>query len=204
MRAQSTLTRVLNKNVDITCKLMLMDKEVRYVLLDWSGTIGIPTTRNHFTRTGSHRDLYPGVVDMLRKLKREGYGIGILSNTSTSKEDMVRGLKKAKLTHLFDVGVYSSEELRWGCGQKPCSDIFEEGWRRVRRRHPSIHRKSEVLYVGDQYLMDVCGAKNFGFHAALVADDSDDAGGWRYRLAEMAGIQDVLVGKITDLEQYLL
>jgi HAD superfamily hydrolase (TIGR01509 family) len=100
--------------------------------------------------------LNPGVVDCLSTLKRDGYKIGVISNTGRTWGRALIGLqKKYGIQDFFDVLSFSDE-----IG--------------VRKPHPAIFKKTleglklpaeKVLHVGDNVLDDVSGAKSVGMRA---------------------------------------
>jgi len=100
--------------------------------------------------------LNPGVVDCLSTLKRDGYKIGVISNTGRTWGRALIGLqKKYGIQDFFDVLSFSDE-----IG--------------VRKPHPAIFKKTleglklpaeKVLHVGDNVLDDVSGARGVGMRA---------------------------------------
>lgn len=164
-------------------------KGIKYVLLDWGGTIGKTGCRRHFVKTG--KGLLPNSFRALKQLRRK-YDLGILSNTDVSDKHMAAGLKRSKLTGVFSVQVYSSDK---GMCSKPCQPIFQRAWAAIKKRHPGI-QKGQVMYVGNNYFHDVVPAWRFGFKTTLVSNGDDDI---IYRLARLAGVQDKAVENICDL-----
>ena len=166
---------------------------IKHILLDWGGTIGRAGARRYFVATG--RGLLPEAKRALRQLHMRA-DLGIVSNTSVSRRAMAQGLRKAQLSRLFPVQVYSSDA---GLCSKPCRPILERAWRRLKRRDPSL-RKSQVLFVGNDYFQDILPAWEFGFQTALVRNGPVDL---VYYLALLGGVQDLAVGSIAELPQKL-
>ena len=166
-----------------------------FILFDWSGTLGFPGRRDSFVKNGTA--MLPGAKKALLALsKRDDVaGLGLLSNTKTTSAEMKRGLKKSGLDRIFKVQVYSSDE-NLKCG-KPCTDIFQRGWEQIRHvAKDTIHRRSQVLYVGNNYMSDVVGAHRYGFRTALVSNGPDDVV-WRF--AKLAGLQDLTLKNVAEL-----
>ena len=165
-------------------------KGIKYILFDWGGTIGISGCRQHFVSRG--KGMLPGAEEALRLLHRQKVGLGILSNTEFTDRQMAQGLKKSGLWRLFPVQVYSSDP---GVCRKPCRPIFQGAWDLIKKRHPKL-RRDQTLYVGNNYFHDVVPAWNFGFKTALVSNGEND---FIYRLAGIAGVQDMLIQSLAEL-----
>jgi putative hydrolase of the HAD superfamily len=100
--------------------------------------------------------LNPGIADCLKTLKKDGYKIGIISNTGrTWGRALIELQKKYGIQGFFDVLSFSDE-----IG--------------VRKPNPAIFKKTldglklpaeKVLHIGDNVLDDVSGAKSVGMRA---------------------------------------
>jgi HAD superfamily hydrolase (TIGR01662 family) len=103
-----------------------------------------------------HFTLYEDVRDVLRALRRDGYRIGLISNTQRSLSVFERHFE---LDGLFDVAISSSEHGF----MKPHRSIFEEGLRRAGVR------AGEAVMVGDSVPHDIEGALRLGMRGVLIA-----------------------------------
>lgn len=103
-----------------------------------------------------HFSLYEEVPDVLRALHREGYSIGLISNTQRSLTEFERHFD---LSGLFSVAISSSDHGY----MKPHPSIFEEGMRRIGVS------PAEAAMVGDSVPHDIAGARSAGMRAILVS-----------------------------------
>lgn len=165
--------------------------DIKFILFDWSGTLGEPGMRKQFVSNGK-KGWLPFVPETLWTLSKHGVKLGILSNTQTSAKDMARGFRKAGMTRLFPVQVYSSDE---NMCSKPCQPILEEAWRQIHRKYPSI-KKHQVMYVGNNYFTDVWPAARYGFKTGLVSNGDGDV---IFQLAQLMGMQDVALLSVAEL-----
>lgn len=110
--------------------------------------------------------VYADVIPILKQLKGDGYSIGIISNWGCSLFSI---LSHHHLTPLVDCLVISAIAH---CA-KPSPAIFEIA---LERMHTSA---SSALYIGDNYLHDVIGARAAGIfpilldRSALISDVMD-------------------------------
>lgn len=103
-----------------------------------------------------HRELRPGVGEMLEALSQAGYKLGVISNT-------------ASIYSVFDVledygirGYFRDVTLSSVTGyRKPHPHIFEISLRQMQST------AAESCYVGDTLSRDIIGAKQAGFGAAV-------------------------------------
>ena len=112
----------------------------------------------YYSHIYSSRKVFPDVVNTLQALKGSGVRMGIVSNTTNPGFMKDYEKKKMGLDSFFEFSVYSSEVL-W---RKPNAFIFESAINRL-DLYPG-----EILFVGDDYKMDVVGAKDAGMPAAWV------------------------------------
>jgi putative hydrolase of the HAD superfamily len=103
-----------------------------------------------------HFSLYEEVAEVLRDLHRDGYLIGLISNTHRSLETFERHFE---LHGLFAAAISSSDHGY----MKPHPSIFEEGLRRV------DVAANESVMVGDNLAHDIAGARAVGMRGILVA-----------------------------------
>jgi HAD superfamily hydrolase (TIGR01509 family) len=93
--------------------------------------------------------LYDDVLPTLESLKKQGFILGLISNIS---------MDRAGLERLLDVTVTAQDV---GVG-KPETIIFETALKQAGLT------ASEAIYIGDQYEVDVLGARRAGMKAILI------------------------------------
>lgn len=103
-----------------------------------------------------HRELRPGVKEMLDALKARGYRIGVISNTASlySVFDVLEGY--GIRDYMEDVTLSSVTGYR-----KPHPEIFRISMRQMQAE------PSECVYMGDTISRDIIGAKRAGFGKAV-------------------------------------
>lgn len=103
-----------------------------------------------------HRELRPGVPEMLRTLRGRGYQLGVISNTS-SLYSVFNVLEDYGIRGFFqDVTLSSVTGYR-----KPHPGIFRISLREMRAR------PEQCVYVGDTVSRDIIGAKRMGLGMAI-------------------------------------
>jgi len=145
----------------------MKDTIIKMIFFDWGGTLAHSGTRQHFIDRHSSLDekrsvLFPGVLETLKRLKKKGFKLGIISNTSVSRHQMINALHSSRIAHLFDYHLYSSEP---GVCPKPNPDIF------LQALIQNGLRPQEAIYVGNRYYKDVLGAHNVGMHPIYVGNE---------------------------------
>lgn len=100
--------------------------------------------------------LYPETKSVLRKLKKKGYLLGIVSNWDSRLINILNGLK---LTETFDVIVISALVG----AAKPDPKIFKLALKKAGVR------PEETVHIGDRYEEDYCGAKSAGLLPVLLS-----------------------------------
>ena len=100
--------------------------------------------------------LIPGAAEILKSLKKQGLGIGLISNWDHTCR---RVLSDNGIDMLLDAAVISSEAGVW----KPDAGIFQLALK------AADTRAEETLYVGDNYYDDVIGAGKVGIKCLLLA-----------------------------------
>ncbi len=99
--------------------------------------------------------LYKDVLPALDALKKRGLAVGLISNI---ERDMSQSLGELGLTPRLDVVVTSVD----AGANKPQPEIFRYALRRTGLQ------PAEALYVGDQYQVDVLGARGAGLQGILL------------------------------------
>jgi putative hydrolase of the HAD superfamily len=110
--------------------------------------------------------LYDDVVPALNDLKGKGLVLGLISNV---EHDINPTLNELGLTSRLDV-IVTSQESGF---VKPRPEIFQEALRRAQVQ------PAEAVYVGDQYQIDVIGARGAGIKGILL-----DRGGYFVEIAD--------------------
>lgn len=117
-----------------------------------------------------HWSLYPDTLAAVKRLKDEGYELGIISNFDTRLFSVLQGLG---LAGLFDTVTISSLAR----AVKPSARIF----------HYAMEQHAvdgeEAVHVGDSQREDVEGARSAGLTAYLIDRERPDAAA-----AEQAGV----------------
>ena len=98
---------------------------------------------------------YDDSLPTLKTLKNRGLTLGIISNVI---QDMEATYQELGLQPYLDFKVTSSEV---GC-DKPKPEIFLAALNKAKAK------PTETLYVGDQYDVDIVGARNVGIKAVLL------------------------------------
>jgi HAD superfamily hydrolase (TIGR01509 family) len=104
---------------------------------------------------GKNLLLFPDVAPSIMKLKREGYKVGLLSNTDCFSTEVFRNAGHGQL---FDAMVFSYE----AGVLKPNSNIF-----RIVLNRLGV-RPNEAMMVGDNINDDVIAASSLGMDAVLI------------------------------------
>lgn len=138
-----------------------------------------------------HRELRPGVREMLQALKDRGYHLGVISNNA-SLYNVFNVLDEYGIRdYMEDVTVSSVTGYR-----KPHGELF-----RISLRQMKV-KPEECVYVGDTISRDIIGSKRAGFAKAVkigsfLAQERD------VNLPEDAEQPDVTVKDIRDLVAWL-
>jgi HAD superfamily hydrolase (TIGR01549 family) len=127
------------------------------------GVVGAATDLYEAWSACHHFTLYEEVPEVLRRLRADGYRIGLISNTQRS---LVTFERHFGLDGLFDVAISSSDHGF----MKPHRSIFEEGLRRARVT------AAEAVMVGDSVPHDIEGALQLGMRGVLIARSGTSAG----------------------------
>jgi len=99
--------------------------------------------------------LFPEVIEVLSRLKSEGYKLGIISNWSSALLHLCAALGLERYMDVISV----SAVVGW---EKPSPRIFQKALSSIKVL------PEEALYVGDTYQDDILGARNVGMEAILI------------------------------------
>ena len=116
---------------------------------------------------------FDDVSNTLKLLKDRGFVLGLISNVG---QDMEKTYKNLNLQAYLDHYVTSFEV---GC-DKPHPEIFLAALQKARVK------PEEFLYVGDQYDLDIVGARGVGMKAILI-----DRKGWFADITDCPRIQNL-------------
>ena len=105
------------------------------------------------------RVLFDDVLPVLTELKGKGLILGLISNVDS---DITPLLDKLGLSQLLQV-VVTSQDTGY---MKPQPEIFKEAAKQAGVQ------VSEAMYIGDQYQIDVLGAKKAGMQGVLLDRNS--------------------------------
>ena len=98
---------------------------------------------------------FAGVTDVLKELKRNAIGLGVISNWDCTAREILAG---AGLIDFFDHLIISCEV---NCS-KPDSEIFELALQRA-----GVDAR-ECVYIGDNYYDDAVGSRQVGMKAVII------------------------------------
>jgi putative hydrolase of the HAD superfamily len=120
---------------------------------------------------------------VIEALRRDGYKLGLLSNTAMSGGPVLRRLPRLRdLLPLFDVLVFSDEV----CLSKPNPRIFALTLERLGAS------PEESVFVGDNPVMDVAGAQAAGIFAVQIGGAEEDGVDPDARIGRLSELPDVL------------
>lgn len=103
------------------------------------------------------RNIKPEAEKTFEELKKRGYNLGVISNT-TSIQMPMRLLKMYGADKYFDCMLLSSvEKVR-----KPEAAMFTKAAEILKTK------PENCVYIGDQIAKDVCGARNAGYRAVVL------------------------------------
>lgn len=120
-------------------------------------------------------ELYPDVEPTLRKLRDDGYRLGLVSNAPPDTVETIESLGLPRYIPTIVVsGVVGVS--------KPNPEIF-----RIALRGAGV-KSGEAVHVGDLYDADVQGARNAGIRGVLIDRDSNYG---RVDCPKICGLQEV-------------
>jgi len=112
----------------------------------------------YYQEVYSERKLYPEVMSVLNSLKSLDVRMGIVSNTTNPGFMKENEMRAVGLKPFFEFAIYSSDTPF----RKPHPSIFEMAIE-------SLNMKpEEILFVGDNFKLDVIGAQNVGMKSAWI------------------------------------
>ena len=143
----------------------------RCILFDWGGTLAFSKHRQQFvdgTCTSDDPCLMLDTAHVLKMLKANNLGVGIISNTSVSEQDMWDGLETAGLKDYVDfVQVAKSGEE---CAKpKPCA--FLQAKVTAEKLWPIPSRffcSRRFVFIGNQLTEDIEGPSKIGMYTCWI------------------------------------
>lgn len=123
--------------------------KLSHIYFDWSGTLAPSGTKRNFIAAPSESILYPDTLPVLLELRRRGYKLGLIVNTSKSPTAFRKAIEIAGLSKLFDNIRLSNDP---GFCKKPCRKIF------------TVPNPETSLMVGNDLIKDIAGATAVGMH----------------------------------------
>ncbi len=161
---------------------------ITHIYFDWSETLAKPRMREQFLFGKTPEEklavLYDDVLYTLKYLNDRGYKLGIISNTSKNRKDVLKALIDSGLMKYFKgtIALSSEEHL---C-KKGCKKIFEYAL-----ENDNIAHYNAVM-VGNNYIKDIIGSKNVNMGSIFVD---------RKKLG-IRGIEDLKINEISELIRY--
>lgn len=155
------------------------------ILLEKAGIRPTPELIRHniieMQRVKFKHVLFDDVLPVLNKLRQNGTILGLISNIDS---DMSTIFDELGLSPLLQV-VATSQDTGY---HKPQPEIFNEAARRAEVK------SSDSLYIGDQYQIDVIGAKESGMQGILL-----DRNGYFTEF-----IEELIITNLYQLVDYVL
>ena len=120
-------------------------------------------------------EIYPGAVEVLRRLKREGVKTALLRNCSLHAKGQRKVLSHFGLDDLFDVIVSMGE---WDCEDRGPNNLgyknimYKLGMEELLEKNPE-----KILFVGNSTKDDVEGGNKMGWQTCLMTTTEATSGG---------------------------
>ena len=148
--------------------------EIKYILFDWDGTLGIEGTRWDFinakTKAEKQSYLQVHVLETLENIYSNGkIKMGVLSNTHIEGNLIREAMNVADLSKYFTIQVYTSD--KGVPGEKPDKVTFDYAFSKIKCQYPEI-KEYNILYVGNSYMHDIIGSWNAGMYSAYIVNES--------------------------------
>ncbi len=124
--------------------------------------------------------VFEDAIPVMNALRQKGILVGIVSNADNSYNEIFRSLG------LLDAADFTVTSVEAGC-EKPEPAIFMLALEKAKAK------PEEVLFVGDQYTVDVIGARNVGMKPLMI-----DRNNWQEEITDCTRIQS-----LKQIEQFL-
>ncbi|MGX8680831.1 MAG: HAD family hydrolase, partial [bacterium] len=112
------------------------------------------TLAHYLIHASDHTAPYPGILELLKQLRDEGYTLGVVSNKA---DEAVKDLCRTYFPDCFEAVIGQKPHVR----KKPAPDTLNEAARLL-----NVSRR-EILYVGDSEV-DIETSRNAGVEIVLV------------------------------------
>lgn len=126
---------------------------ITHIFFDWSGTLAFSGSKQYFINGAGISTLYPDTIPVLSELRRCGYILGLIVNTSKSPTKFRKAIKNC-LPGLFNGPIILSNDTN--VCKKPCKGIFKKA---LGNMSPKA-----ALMVGNDIRKDIYGADRVGMH----------------------------------------
>lgn len=123
-------------------------------------TSNIEEIEDYFLINTIKDNLIPTVILFLEYTKNNDIPVVIVSNSTFSKRALLKELNLLHIDHYFKSLISSSDCLY----RKPSKEIFNIGFQELQKFNIN---KDEVIFVGNDYQLDVLGSINAGFNACF-------------------------------------
>ncbi len=142
----------------------------------------------HYHFVAERISIMPGAQRVLAELKRAGFRLGLVTNTSLPHAIIVEEFQRLSLYDYFDTVVCSSEIVF----RKPDAAIFEVALRSLKIT------PSEALFVGDDYFADVIGAHKVGMKTVWLNPNRNPVPGEVKPDYDIVGLEEIL--ELTEIK----
>ncbi len=134
-------------------------------------------------------EVNPVMDSFLRECSEKGVAMYVLSNSGFRGEALMTILRR------FGIGKYFKQ--LWSSAEfgriKPCKEFFELAINTALADNPG-EKKEDIVFIGDTYESDVCGAYNAGIKAAWLnrKGEEDKKGIVTYNITEMEMLRELI------------
>jgi putative hydrolase of the HAD superfamily len=160
---------------------------IRNIYFDWSGTLAKPGLRDIFLHGETRKErlnvLYPDTLELLDYLNRRGYIIGIITNTSKSKESFMKALEETGMSKYFRGSIVTSSEPEM-C-KKGCSLIFQTAL------IEDNVEPEDSLYIGNNFDKDIIGSMNAGLYGIWI-NRTEKSNSYPFQVRQLCELKEVL------------
>lgn len=134
------------------------------IYFDWGNTLGKPKHKDIFIYGSNKKTrlsaLYPDSLETLKYLKKKGYKIGIISNSSKTTNQIIEGLLKNDMLDLFEGAIIATNGKN--ICKKGCTEVFHKAL-----LTDQVFPQNAVM-IGNNYKKDIIGARNVGMHTIYI------------------------------------
>jgi putative hydrolase of the HAD superfamily len=124
--------------------------------------------------------VFDDAIPVMNALRQKGITVGIVSNADNTYNDIFKALG------LLDASDFTVTSYEAGC-EKPEPGIFLLALKKTKAK------PEEVLFIGDQYTVDIVGARNVGMKPLMI-----DRNNWQEEITDCTRIQS-----LKQIDQFL-